>query len=316
MSKGGKKTKAYETMQQTTQGTTQSHSLTSPVLPDWLSTGLKSSFDQAAQLGQSDPYSYVAPVNALQAQAANGASNLGGSPWNYDAGLDVTREVAGMGAPRVQGASLLDGLDRYLNPMLSGVVDSTLADMDAGAAKTRAQQTLDIARQGAFGGSGAALTRTQTEGELANARASTAANLRFNAYDKAFGFSNLDADRRQAAAVANAQAEQATRGQRLQAAAQLGDLSAGRDTTQRANSQFQSELGSGLREIDQSYRRAPLDLVQLIGGVQSGLPSALFRGESTDGSTNSSENVNRQTNGVTKEKSWEIKASDLPPIPA
>jgi hypothetical protein len=46
------------------------------------------------------------------------------------------------------------GLERYYNPYQQQVIDTTLASSDAADGRTRAQQTLDIARNQKFGGSG------------------------------------------------------------------------------------------------------------------------------------------------------------------
>ena len=90
-------------------------------------------------------------------------------------------------------SSLLEGLERYKSPYEADVVNTALADFDFGAGATRAQQALDEARSGAFGGSGAAITRSLTEGDLARGRAATSAQLRDQMFTRATGLSATDA---------------------------------------------------------------------------------------------------------------------------
>lgn len=123
----------------------------------------------------------------------------------YDASLvgDVGKYLDGS-IERAGPESLLTNLHGYMNPYLHDVVDTTAADYDAYAGQQRAAMQADAARTGAFGGSRYGVAQGQMEGDLARGRASTLAGLRSDAFNTGAGLSNLDAARRQEAALANA----------------------------------------------------------------------------------------------------------------
>lgn len=99
-------------------------------------------------------------------------------------------------AAQAQAGSLLDNFSAYLNPATSALVDTTLADFDVNAGQARAAQQAAAARGGAFGGSRYGVGEAALAGELARGRATTDANVRFNAFNTAAGLSASDADRR------------------------------------------------------------------------------------------------------------------------
>jgi hypothetical protein len=156
-----------------------------------------------------------APISQVEALPAIG--------YGGGAGLTRVEETAGVGGmagieaarvadilgveagPTLRGESLLDNLSAYMSPYTRDVVDSTLTDFDVDASRTRAQQDLDLAGSGAFGGSGAALTKSMTEGELARARANASALLRDQAFTRGAALSGEDAARRQQAQTMSAQ---------------------------------------------------------------------------------------------------------------
>lgn len=294
---------------------------TTPQVPDWLQSTAVDLNGRISTLGARDPASLVGPVQPLERQAEASLAGLTGQGQVYDDALALTRNVAGndwadaymsAAVPKVQaqsiaGASLLDSLDSYVSPYLRQVINSTLADFDFGAGQTRAQQGLDLMRSGAFGGSGAALTRSMTEESLARARASTVAGLRDQAFSRAAALSGDDANRRQEAQAVNAQlaaqadqtnaelylkdlAQKAGLGlqagdQRLRAAGQMGDLAAAAEGQVRANAAAQAELGGTLRSVDTAIRRAPLDLTSWQIDAYGGLNPALFTGKRETGSS-------------------------------
>ena len=250
-----------------------------------------------------DPQSLVAPANSLQILAAGRAGDLRGSPWNFDGAAELTRGAANtswldqymaMDAPSASAGHASDYVGGYLNPYLHDVVDSTALDLEANDGRVRAQQALDLAGSGAFGGSGAALTQSMTEGELSRARAAAMGGLRSQAYTTALGAAAGDANRATEASVANAQAALQDRAQKvgwgfqgqqqqLSAANQLAGLSSAYDANQRANIETQANLGGVLRGIDQEQRQAPVTSTQQIVAMLSGLPISLFTGEQKDG---------------------------------
>jgi hypothetical protein len=132
-----------------------------------------------------------------------------GTAMNYDAinargaeGYDATNATAS----NYSASSLLDGLGKYMSPYTGQVVDAALSDYDFGAGQTRSNQALDEARSGAFGGSGAAIGRSLTEGELARGRGSLSANLRDQGFTRGAGLSAQDAGFRNDASRFNADA--------------------------------------------------------------------------------------------------------------
>ncbi|MEI7573684.1 MAG: hypothetical protein WCJ52_11240 [Phenylobacterium sp.] len=115
-----------------------------------------------------------------------------------------------------QAASVLDRLSSYMTPFRDQVLAAAMDDYDAEAGRRRATQDLELAGQGAFGGSGAALTRSLTEGELARGRNSRLAGLLDQMFTQGAGLASGDADRRQQASTAAAQLAQARDLQRAQ----------------------------------------------------------------------------------------------------
>jgi hypothetical protein len=296
---GGSKSKTKST------SNTTSNSTTTPIVPEWASNLTQNVAGRVGGLVGLDPQSLVAPANPLQTAAAGRAENLSGSPWNFDGAVDLTRGAAktswldgymGMKAPSASAGRASDYVGGYLNPYLHEVVDSTAADLDANDGRVRAQQALDLAGSGAFGGSGAALTQSMTEGELSRARASALGGLRSQGYSTALGAAAGDADRATQASLANAQTALQDRAQKvgwgfqgqqqqLAAGNQLASLSSGYDANQRANLETQANLGGVLRGIDQQQRQSPVTSTQQIVAMLSGLPIGLFTGEQKTGTS-------------------------------
>jgi hypothetical protein len=282
---------------------TATHSTTTPILPSWATGVTQTAAGRVGDLFRLDPQSLIPGAHPLQQQAAEGAQALSGAPWNYEGALDLTRGAArtnwldGYMASDplyASGGKAYDYVDRYMNPYLHDVVDSTSADLDAHEGQVRAQQALDLAGAGAFGGSGAALTQSMTEGELSRARATTLSGLRSHAYDTALGAAAGDAERATQARIANSQTFLQDRqqkvnfgleGQRQQlaAAAQAAALSSQFADTQRQNLAAQAQLGDALRTVDQEQRQAPITTASQIVAMLQGLPLNLFRGEDTSG---------------------------------
>lgn len=127
--------------------------------------------------------------------------NLGG----YDAAQvgDVGRFLDNS-VERVQGQSLLDNLQSYMNPATQNLVDATLAQADDYNGRQLAAQRARQAGSGAFGGSRSAIAESQLLADQGRNRALTDAELRSNAFNVATGLSNLDAGRRQDAGIFNA----------------------------------------------------------------------------------------------------------------
>ncbi|WP_300573610.1 hypothetical protein [Phenylobacterium sp.] len=286
-----------------------------PQVPDWINFRTRSLDQDLAEIGGIDPYSLVAGADPLQQQAATGAAGLNARPWNYDAAADLTRGVANSAAPtfdaasfeaaQASPASLLENLEKYMSPYTGQVVDAALADFDYGAGQTRAQQALEMAGAGAFGGSGSALARSQTEDALARGRASTSATLRDEGFRVGAGLSDSDAARRQAASIANAgfaqdaartnagfaqdanrtnaQLDADNRQRQLASAQQLANLSGQLGAEERATLDTQAGLGDMMRTIAGEEASAPVDFLAQQIALLSGLNPQMFIGNRATG---------------------------------
>ena len=303
----GKKTKSSS---QSTSTATRT-----PINPEWVTSGLEGLGGKIMGLANENPRKFVAGASPLQTRAFVDAAKLKTSPRFNQAG-DIFNQVAGAGAntyeaqgydaerfdaERFNASSLLEGLDKYMSPYTGDVVNTALADYDFGAGETRANQALDEARSGAFGGSGAAITRALTEDSLTRGRGTLSAGLRDTAFTRGAGLSATDAGFRNQAAAANAaaanqaaafraQAEneagrfnagamETALARQLSAGGALGSLGAQEGADTRANVALQGQMGADQRAIVQAQAAAPLSVLQALSGTFSGLPLNLLSGE-------------------------------------
>lgn len=285
----------------------KAETVATPTNPEWVESPFKDFFASVTKAGQADPASYIAPTSKLQTTAfdrllAMPTSGGNGAEAMAKAGAaDVGGYDPSLTGPAAHGkaASLLDNLDAYYNPARKELVDATLADFDEGAGRTRAAQLLDGAKNSALGGSGFAIREGVTEGELARARTTADAQLRYDAFDRATGLSDADANRRQQMEMTNVGADNtftlsnqgsvndagrfnvgvnqdnATR--KLQGASLLDQL-AGSD---RDSISLMAQLGGTQRDIDAQTRLAPLSLLEALGGLYGLGQPGLFRGQTT-----------------------------------
>jgi hypothetical protein len=261
---GGSKSNSSSTSNTAISGTT------TPIVPEWASSLTQNVAGRLGSLLNYDPQSLVPGANGLQLQSGATAGGLSGSPWNFDGAADLTRGVANADAPSISA-----NIGRFMNPYLKDVVGATSADLDASDGRVRAQQALDLVKSGAFGGSGAALTQSMTEGELARARATSLGALRSQGYAQALG-----------GATSQAQLDQQQQAQKLAAAQQLANLSSQYDANQRANIAAQTATGDDLRNISQQQLQAPETTTAQIVAMLNGLPIGLFTGKQTDETSN------------------------------
>lgn len=276
------------------------HQVTTPNNPAWVDNGLASLGGQISGLSKLDPYSLVATADPLQSQAATTASGLG-TPTQYGQAQDIFGKVAKAGANGYTpstgvSSSLLDGLQNYMSPYTNDVVNTTLAGFDQNAGHTRAQQTLDLAGDSTFGGSGGALTRSMTERNLAQTRAATEAQLRDQAFTTGAGLSNSDAGRRQDMSLANmgalnsagqfnaSEQDQALQRQ-LAAGGAMADTATAQDANTRSNAGTQASIGDMLRQIQAAKQMAPISLLSTQAGLMSALPLGMVHGQTEDGTS-------------------------------
>lgn len=270
MSKG----KQTQNTNQNTTGTTSLTGTSTPTAPDWISTAVQNIVGQIGAAGSQSPSSYVAGPTPLLNTAANAAGALTGTPWNYDSAEDVARGVANVKAPDISSLT-----SKFMDPYLNDVVGATSADLDHSDAQARAQDNLTMAGNGAFGGSGAALTKAATDDALSRARATTLGGLRSQGYSQALG-----------AATSQAQLQQQQQAQRLAAAQQITDTADSLGANQRGNIATQLGVATPLQAIGQAQATAPLSLASW---ESSTLPDLLakFFGQNTSGTTNTAQNT-------------------------
>lgn len=299
-----KTTTTQNTTQNTTNNASQTGSSTStstPNNPSWVTDPIQSLIGQIGQLGGTNPQNYVAPASSLQQQAFGQAGSLANPSGMYDEAVRAIGTANSATTPLAQGtgfkaASLLDNLDAYVNPELNNVVRTSLEGYDQDAAAQRAQYAADGARNKAFGGSRYALGESALLGDLTRDRAMMEAGLRSNAYDKAFGYSNLDAGRRQEADrfgaetqfqanLANQDSQNRVIDRYLTSAGLLSGLGSTSDASNRANIGLLADLGGDQRAISQSEATAPISLLQVQQALLSGLPLSMFTGQTTSGTS-------------------------------
>lgn len=245
---------------------TTTHQTATPDVPDWLQAQTVGQSQNIAKLGNMDPYGLVAKADPLQTYASD--------PSKYDAinGLDLG--VAGNAAPTVRSQSASAGLSKWYNPFQQQVIDSSAADFDHQAAIQHAQRTLDEAHSGAFGGSGAAIATTMGDDNSDRARASLLSGLRTTGFNTAATNAQQDATRAQSASSDNAN---------LAMQQEQKQLDAGNNIIGNLGHMF--DTGTDLRGITQQQLTAPLDLQAWANSQFGTLPSNLFVGQTTDGTS-------------------------------
>jgi len=164
-----------------------------------------------------DPNSFVTPMNAIQQAAFNNTGGLFGASPIYGQAAQIAANSVGnpltpaatkgasaeyvkgdgagsAGSSGYDAASMMDNFNRYLDPTLGALVDTTLADFDANAARQKAAQQAQYAKAGAFmgGDSRGQIGATLLDAELARARATADAQLRSNAWQQAGNWAQFD----------------------------------------------------------------------------------------------------------------------------
>lgn len=275
-----------------TQKTTQTENFNAssrPFAPDWVTNAVQPLTQNVVDLAGQNPQNFVAPANPLQTRAGTIAGGLTGTPWNFDAALDLTKGVAQANAPRTEFVSSAPLIDRFLDPNLQNVVNASLANFDYSAGKTRAQQQLDLAKNKAFQGSGfATITMPETEAALARGRADLESGLRSNAFNTALSAAQNEAARRQAANDANAQLMAGGQDRTLASADQIANLASLFGGEQRATAGAQATIGDQLRGVTDEQAKAPLTLQQFASNALPQILSQYFGEDKTGSSTSTS----------------------------
>lgn len=259
-------------------GTGTSTSTATPTNPAWVTNGAQSLYSTAQNLAGQTPSSYVAPANSLQNTAATTAGNMNGDYWNFNQDADLTRALSRQAAPTTTGVQASTYLPSEMNPYESQVINPALASFDNQAGQTQAQQALQMAQSGAFGGSGAAVDQSLTNGQLALARGQLQSGLLNQGYTTALGAAENDANNQQGANNLNAQLSEQQQAQRLADAENLGNLSQQQTNTEATTANTQNAVGTTLQNISQAQAAAPLDLQSWLAQIFGGSLPQLFQG--------------------------------------
>jgi hypothetical protein len=166
-----------------------------------------------------------------------------------------------------QAASLLQNTSRYQSPYTKQVVNAAMADFDAYAGRQRADLAARGARAGAFGGSRFGIAEGELEGQLARGRNTQIAGLLDEGFRTAAALSGQDADRRQQASLANAEAANA------RALAQAGLT----QQTNLFNSEGQRDFAARQAALDEADARHGADAANQFALAQAGFDQAAAR---------------------------------------
>lgn len=271
----------------------QTHQIVTPTNPSFVTNGLAGLGGNISDLNNADPYSFIAPANDLQNSAGAGANDLlntGLASHNLRSGLDATANVMNSPTYFSSAASAAPYLNTYMSPYVSDVVRNSLKGFDQNANLTRQQQNLDLAGDSTFGGSGGAIEKALTEGQLGLARGQLQSGLLNQGYTQALQYANEDANRAQGVNNLNAQLYGQNADRTLAAAQQLGDLSNNYDANQRANVALAGTVGDQLRQIQQAHDLAPLSGNAALASIWGSLPLGLLHGETQDGTEHGTQN--------------------------
>lgn len=282
---GGKTTNTNEKMSATTQ----------PQTPTAVRDPIFNYYGGIDNYLNADPTNFVTPVNAIQQAAFNNSGGLFGAGDIYGNAAQIAAGAAsnpltsassqgatakfadlqGGGSAGSQGynsSSMLEGINNYVNPWLSNLVDTTLSDFDANSAQQKAAQQARYAKAGAFGGSRAAIGEGLLDAELARARSTADAQLRNQAWQNAGAWSQFDAGNRNTArqfganaynqaALTNAQLANASSIAQMQAANQAAQFNASQAQQQ---SQFEAAQAN---QMALAQKQAELDAAKALAAI-------------------------------------------------
>lgn len=164
-------------------------------------------------------------------------------------GGGIARRVEQADAPMMSVADVNANTEAFMNPYMSQVVDTTLADLDRANAMALNRVGQNAVGAGSFGGSRQGVAEAETNRAFADQAARTAAQLRATGFGQA-----QTAARDLAARNQQQQAQQLSR--QLQAAAALREASRSKFNRDLAFAEAQRNFGLG----DRDFRQQQLDL--------------------------------------------------------
>lgn len=288
-----------QTQTQTSTGTSTLNKTSQRTNPQWVEDMIKGFGGEVSGLGGIDAGSLVPGANPLQTKGFQDAAGLGGMGETFGGALDMTAAAGNSAAPRTEFVKSAPMMSQFMDPYLKDVVETSLADFDFGAGQTRAQQDLDIAGAGAFGGSGAALTKSMTEGELARGRGGLSAGLRSQGWNTALNAAMAEAGRKQGANDLNAGLYGQQLDRTINAGRSLADIGSVYGGEKRADVATTIAAGDAQRGIDTEVANAVPDWLARRIQMGGALPFDLFGGETAqvDGTTTSNSKTKSKSGG-------------------
>lgn len=253
MSVGGSAQKSSQ--KGSSSGSNTFDSYTTPIVPGFIENDDRDYNARINQWMDRDASSLVSGPNDGQNAAYNSLVGMltgGGIADQYNASTGVASGVANRSSD-------------YASPFRDQVLNSATANWDDTAGKTRAQQSLALARNGAFGGSGAAITQSETEKELALGRSSEISGLLKDMFDKSSQY-GLQSD-----------------ALKLQAGNQMASNASGFANTQAGLASGAFDIGEQLRQIQNEQAQAPLTLLDSLINMRGNLDLSKYLGQRETG---------------------------------
>jgi hypothetical protein len=171
---------------------------TSSSLSSWAGPYVTNTLSEGAALAAKPYEAYTGPLTAGASDLQNKA--FAGAKTVADAGYDPTKFTSGtFDAAQAQ---------KYMNPYLSAVLDPQMKELQRQADITRVNDAGRMTRAGAFGGGRQAIMESEGNRNLLNTQATTLGQGYSNAYDKAMGQFNTQADRDMGAQKASEESRQ------------------------------------------------------------------------------------------------------------
>lgn len=290
MSKGNKSSSSSGTYSGT------DHTVTQNTAPEWVSTAMPQIYGTASSLASANPQSYVAGPSSLQNTAAGNAASLS-VPWQLSGASADMNSTMQKAAPQSQAALASGYVGGYLSPYLDQVLNSSLAAFDNQAGQTQAQQDLQMAGNGAFGGSGAAINKALTNGQLQLGRGQLASNIENQGYTTALGAAQSDANNVTQVGVSNANLQNDRLNRNAQLEQALASVGNSINNAQNQNVATQAGLGSSLQQIAQNQATAPLAQQSWLASILSGLPINLVSGQTSTETQNGTQSSTGNSSG-------------------
>ncbi len=278
---------------------------------DWIKKLAEGFGGEIGGLGGVDANSLVPDANPLQQKGFGDAAGLGGLAETFGGALDMTAAAGQSAAPRTEFVKSAPLMSQFSDPFQKDVIDSWATDFDTDAGRTRAAQDLELAGSGAFGGSGAAITKSMTEGELARARSGGIAGLRSQGFNTALNAAMAEANRKQGANDLNASLYAGQLDRTLNAGRSLADIAATYGGEKRADLGATMAAGDVLRGIQTEKANAVPEWLRRRQELLSGLPLDLFGGEIYDETADTTGTTTTTGTSTTKAKN---NSSDLDKI--